>query len=266
MRQTQNTQKKDNRKSVFVIALLLLLVAVIGFGGYTLSKYVTNKSATGSASVAQWGYTIEADASGIFGTDYVYNTDKAVSIVKTTESTALTVSAKNTERTNRVAPGTTGSMTFTVKGKAEVLSQIKISIADTEFSDVVLKYTEGTDTTVKTYNPVKWTLKKDGEATALVDGKTLKDVKEALAKLYKTEAGKDASTAVNTAIDDKYTLSWVWDFSTNDVNDNLDTLLGMIAHDNSVTANGSYKKAEGTSTEIKFTLDISVVQLQKENA
>ena len=262
MRQTQNTQKKDNRKSVFVIALLLLLVAVIGFGGCTLSKYVTKKSATGSASVAQWGYTIEADASGIFGTDYVYNTGKTASIVKTTESTALTVSAKNTDRTNRVAPGTTGSMTFTVKGKAEVLSQIKISIADTEFSDVVLKYTEGTDTTVKTYNPLKWTLKKDGEETDIVKG-TLEDVKKELAKLYKTEAGKDVATAVNTEVNDKYILSWAWDFSTNDVNDSLDTLLGMIAHDNSVTANGNYKKAAGTSTEIKFTLDISVVQVQK---
>ena len=272
MRQTQNTQKKDNRKSIFVIALLLLLVAVIGFGGYTLSKYVTNKSESGSASVAQWGYTIKADASGIFGTDYVYNTDKAASIVKTTESTALTVSAKNTDRTNRVAPGTTGSMTFEVNGTAEVLSQIKISIAEENFSDVVLKYTEGADTTVKTYAPVKWTLKKEGEETALVDGKTLTDVKEALAKLYKTAEGKDVATAVNTEVNDKYTLSWAWAFETgNDaaakaVNNKLDTLLGMIANDNNVTANGNYKKAEGTSTEIKFTLDISVVQLQKENA
>ena len=262
MRQTQNTQKKDNRKSIFVIALLLLLVAVIGFGGYTLSKYVTKKSASGSASVAKWGYTITADASGLFGKDYKFaDTNSTV----TNDNTGLTVSANNTDRTNRVAPGTTGSMTFEVKGKAEVLSQIKISIADTNFSDVVLKYTEGTDTTVKTYNPVTWTLKKDGEETDIVKG-TLENVKTALAKLYKTEAGKDVATAVNAEVNDKYTLSWAWDFSTNDVNDNLDTLLGMIAHDNSVTANGNYKKAAGTSTEIKFTLDISVVQLQKENA
>lgn len=44
MRQTQNASKKDNRKSILVIGLLLLLVAVIGFGGYTMSKYVTKKS------------------------------------------------------------------------------------------------------------------------------------------------------------------------------------------------------------------------------
>lgn len=269
MRQTQNTQKKDNRKSIFVIALLLILVAVIGFGGYTLSKYVTKKSASGSASVAKWGYNIDVKAGKLFGTDYKFETNNST---VTNDTTGLTVSANNADRTNRVAPGTTGYMTFEVKGTAEVLSQIKISIADTNFSDVVLKYTEGADTTVKTYAPVKWTLKKDGEAKALVDGKTLTDVKEALAKLYKTEAGKDVATAVNTVVNDKYTLSWAWAFETGEDNDqkaennHLDTLLGMIANDATVTANEGYKKADGTSTAIKFTLDISVVQLQKENA
>lgn len=261
MRQTQNTQKKDNRKSVFVIALLLLLVAVIGFGGYTLSKYVTKKSETGSASVAKWGYNIDVKADKLFGTDYKFETNNST---VTTAGAGVTV--KSSDVNNRVAPGTTGFMTFEVTGKAEVLSQIKISIADTDFSDVVLKYTEGEDTTVKTYAPVKWTLKKDGEAAALVDGKTLADVKTALAGLYTT------STAAGTEINDKYTLSWTWAFETGENNDqkaennHLDTLLGMIANNATVTANEGYKKAEGTSTEIKFTLDISVVQLQKENA
>lgn len=263
MRQTQNTQKKDNRKSIFVIALLLLLVAVIGFGGYTLSKYVTKKSETGSASVAKWGYEIKTDASNLFGKDYKFATNSST---VTNDTTGLTVSANNADRTNRVAPGTTGFMTFEVTGKAEVLSQIKISISDTDFSDVVLNYTEGEDTAVQTYAPVKWTLKKEGETAALVDGKTLADVKTALANLYKT------STAVNTEINDKYTLSWAWAFETGEnagqkaENNELDTLLGMIANDPTVTANGNYKKAANTSTEIKFTLDISVVQLKQENA
>ena len=84
--------------------------------------------------------------------------------------------------------------------------------------------------------------------------------------MYKT------STAVNTEINDKYTLSWAWAFETGEndgqkaENNELDTLLGMIANDPTVTANGSYKKAANTSTEIKFTLDISVVQLKQENA
>ena len=47
---------------MIIVALLLLLVAVIGFGGYTLSKYVSNKTSGGTAQVAKWGYTVEADA------------------------------------------------------------------------------------------------------------------------------------------------------------------------------------------------------------
>lgn len=199
----------------------------------------------------------------MFGKDYKFATNSST---VTNDTTGLTVSANNADRTNRVAPGTTGFMTFEVTGKAEVLSQIKISISDTDFSDVVLNYTEGEDTAVQTYAPVKWTLKKEGETAALVDGKTLADVKTALANLYKT------STAVNTEINDKYTLSWAWAFETGEnagqkaENNELDTLLGMIANDPTVTANGNYKKAANTSTEIKFTLDISVVQLKQENA
>ena len=271
MRQTQNTQKKDNRKSIFVIALLLLLVAVIGFGGYTLSKYVTKKSETGSASVAQWGYTIEADASGIFGTDYVYNTGKAASIVKTTESTALTVSAKNTDRTNRVAPGTTGSMTFTIGGTAEVLAQLNVSM--TGVKDVKLTYTQKGVDGEKEYTPVKWTLKKEGVAAALVSEGSLADIAE-----YFKDNATDLTVkpGENAAINGKYTIEWAWAFETgtndNDkaLNNELDTLLGMVAHagDHDVAVkNGDYTEVMSkTNPTIAFKLDISIVQLQKENA
>ena len=273
MRQTQNTQKKDNRKSVFVIALLLLLVAVIGFGGYTLSKYVTKKSESGSASVAQWGYTIEADASGIFGTDYVYNTGKSASIVKTTESTALTVSAKDTDRTNRVAPGTTGSMTFTIGGTAEVLAQLNISMTNVKDVKLAYSYKEGTDVKTGSYTPVKWTLKQTvGENTTThVNGGSLADIEEYFtdnAANVTVEPGKTA------AINGTYTIEWVWAFETgtnvNDkaLNNELDTLLGMVAnagdHTKAVT-NGKYTEVIGadTNTTISFDLSISVVQLQK---
>ena len=92
MRQTQNASKKDNRKSILVIGLLLLLVAVIGFGGYTLSKYVTKKSETGSASVAKWGYTVEAKADKLFGTKYTFETANSV---VTDANAKLTVAASD---------------------------------------------------------------------------------------------------------------------------------------------------------------------------
>ncbi len=276
MRQTQNTQKKDNRKSVFVIALLLLLVAVIGFGGYTLSKYVTKKSETGSASVAKWGYTIEANADKLFGTKYTF--DKTNSVV-TDSNTKLTVEASDAT-TKKVAPGTTGSMTFSVKGTAEVLAQLSISMTDVK--DVKLVYKKGTDGTETEYTPVKWTLTKNTEVVKVKLNES--DLAEtelsgvSLAAIQKGLATVSTITPNATTIDDTYTISWVWEFENKtagatseqkEETDSLDTLLGMLANAGTHTAdklvkNGDYVEVFGKSnTTVAFKLDISIVQLQK---
>ncbi len=257
MRQTQNTQKNSNRKSVFIIALLLLLVAVIGFGGYTMSKYISSKSDNGTASVAKWGFTVSADADDLFGTNYKF--DNTNSVV-TDETTGLTVKASDTN--NKVAPGTTGSMTFEVTGTAEVKSKVEIKLGIT--SDVILKYT-ATGVTAGEYIPLKWTLKKDNIAVTGAEGVSLAEIKTLLegTDYCKTvEAGEEYSQA------GKYTLSWEWAFEDGANNDEkaknnaLDTLLGMIANDDSVTVNGDYTKAEGTSTKVEFDLSVSVTQLK----
>lgn len=253
MRQT-NTRKKNNLRSMIIVALLLLLVAVIGFGGYTLSKYVSNKTSGGKAQVAKWGYTVDADATNLFGKNYKFDNGKSNSIIASAGDTSLTVSASTATANNLVAPGTTGSMTFSVKGAAEVLA--KVDIEFTVVNDIVLNYEKGGID--GTYKPVKWTLKKG--ATTLVDGKTLADVANELNDAAKYDITYDPNSA---EINDEYTLSWAWDFGTATVteNDHLDTLLGMLAKENTVTANGEYKVKAGTSTDIEFTLKISVTQL-----
>ena len=50
--------------------LLIALIALMCFGGYTFSKYVTSGSGTGTAQVAKWGYTVDVNTSGIFGEKY----------------------------------------------------------------------------------------------------------------------------------------------------------------------------------------------------
>lgn len=244
MRETRNTQKKRNTRSIVIVGLLLLLVAVIGFGGYTLSKYVTKKSGAGSATVAKWGFTVTSDDSKIFGDKYKFEEGNSV----VTSDGNLTVNA-----TSKVlAPGTTGSMTFSIKGSAEVLAQIEIKMTIT--SDVVLKYTKN-GVAQDDYAPVKWTLKK-GE-TVMVNGDTLDAVKTAL---NKTEEYKPNGTTIN----EEYELSWAWDFSTDDAHDELDTLLGMYANNTANTTNGDYAVvADGTNTTVAFTLDISITQLQQ---
>lgn len=257
MRQTQNAQKKDNRKSIFVIGLLLLLVAVIGFGGYTLSKYVTKKNASGKASVAKWGFTVSADATNLLGQEYKY--DGTNSTVNAGGST-VTVKA-NTSTGNIVAPGTTGSMTFAIGGTAEVKAAIAVNMNVT--SDVVLKYktTAAPEAAPVEYYPVKWTLKKTvGEnTTTVVENRTLAQLKDDLATLNATVGAGEAYANAAT-----YTIEWAWDFDANGVgtNDALDTFLGKIANDADAT-DDTYTKQDGTSTTFEFTLDISVTQVKE---
>ena len=256
MRQTQNTQKNSNKKSVFVIALLLLLVAVIGFGGYTMSKYISSKTDSGKASVAKWGFEVTANGDKLFGKEYRYDTDKHASVIKDDTGATLTVSAVTPatgERSNLVAPGTTGSMTFSITGTAEVRSKIEVSLTG---NDVVLKYT-ATGVANGEYAPVKWTLKKKGVTTALVDNGSFKDLQDGLAGLSATVVEANAAYA-NAG---EYTIEWAWAFEGG--NDALDTFLGTIANKPATTTDGTYTKAEGTSTAISFNLSVSVTQLQK---
>lgn len=240
MRQTQNASKKDNRKSILVIGLLLLLVAVIGFGGYTMSKYVTKKSVKDNkAQVAKWGFTIETqNVDKLFSDKY-----KAGGTVASTGD-ALIVKA-DTVGTNLVAPGTKGSMTFTVAGKAEVLAKVSVAMkaADgkTAIEDVVLNYKKG-----------------ETAATALVNEGTLANVQTELAKLY------NANTAIATELNDEYTLSWAWAFenAANPDTDALDTLLGWKANGTDVPTDYGFTVEAGTCINISFSIEISVTQVQ----
>lgn len=273
MRQTQNTQKNSNKKSIFIIALLLLLVAVIGFGGYTLSKYVSSKEDKGTANVAKWGFTVTANSNGLFGTDYKYDTVANTSISNSTTGTVLTVSAKQPDsgnRSNLVAPGTKGSMTFTIDGTAEVKSHVAINLNVT--SDVVLKYT-AENVTDGTYNPVKWTLKKGNAVVTTGEGGATKLENVTLTEIATVLNGYGADVEANAtyAHAGTYTLEWAWAFETgsNDadkaLNNKLDTFLGTIANAPATTTDGTYTKAEGTSTTIEFALSVSVTQVKGDN-
>lgn len=251
MRQTQNAQKKDNRKSIFVIGLLLLLVVVIGFGGYTLSKYVTEKKETGSASVAKWGFTVTSDADKLFGKEYKW--DGTNSTVSATGDT-ITVKANSATGTNLVAPGTTGSMTFTIAGTAEV--KAKVEIAFTANKDVVLEYKKGG--TAGTYNPVKWTLKKGEDI--LVENSTLAAIAGELSKAVYDETINPGASYTNAGT---YTIEWVWAFDDTTANpdaDKLDTLLGWTASGATIPTDYGFTVETGTNTTIDFALNISITQ------
>ena len=252
MRQTQNASKKDNRRSILVIGLLLLLVAVIGFGGYTMSKYVTKKSVKDNkAQVAKWGYTLEADGSNLFGKNYKF--DGVVS--KATADTAgLTVKASGDY--NVIAPGTTGSMTFKIQGRAEVKALIAMGIHPKK--DVVLKLQKAGGEEI-VYQPVKWTLKKNGVVIG-AKNTTLMEV----ALTFHSDPVVGVKEAGAVLAETTYELVWAWAFEGTEtftgitVNE-LDTILGRRADDASYAAYGDWT-IKDVCTEIDFDLDMQVTQ------
>lgn len=246
----RKSERKNNKKSAVIIVLLLALTSILCFGGYTLSKYVTSGSKTGTAQVAKWGYTVELDGNNLFGKNYKF--DGVVS--KTTaDSDSLTVKASGDYSV--IAPGTTGSLTFKIKGKAEVRALIAMGI--NPHNDVILKMKKASGEEIE-YKPVKWTLKKNGVTAA--ENTSL----EAVAFTFHSDSALGVKAPGFELPETTYELIWTWAFegteTFNGVTANeLDTILGRCANDNSYAAYGDWTITE-VCTEIKFDIDAQVSQ------
>ena len=208
-----------------------------------MSKYISSKTETGSASVAKWGFTVSTKTNKLFGEEYV------AGLIPETTATGATLSAK-ADSTGRkiVAPGHSGSMTFTIAGSAEVKAQVKISVTE-GYKDIVLNYKKGE--TAGTYNPVVWTLTKKGVTDHIAQG-TLENIVEKLPATATYNVG-------DAAINDEYTISWAWAFENG--KDELDTLLGWTASETPIPTDYGFTVEAGTNTSIAFTLNISVEQV-----
>lgn len=248
----RKSERKNNKKSAVIIVLLLALTSILCFGGYTLSKYVTSGSKTGTAQVAKWGYTVELNGTDLFGKNYKF--DGVVS--KTTaDSDGLTVKARGDYSV--IAPGTTGSLTFKIKGKAEVRALIAMGI--TPHNDVILKMQKASGEKIE-YKPVKWTLKKNNVVVPTAENTSL----EAVAFTFHSDPALGVKAPGFEVPETTYELIWAWAFdgteTFNGVTANeLDTILGRCANDNSYAAYGDWAIKE-VCTEIKFDIDAQVSQ------
>lgn len=250
------SERKNNRKTAVIVTLLLALIALMCFGGYTFSKYVTHGNGTGTAQVAKWGYKVNVDTSGIFGEKYKKVAGDFSTI--TAADDGFTVKAESAGR-KLVAPGTTGSMTFSVGGKAEVKARLYMGITPNE--DVVLKIKKGEEAEI-VYNPVKWTLKKNGVVVTGAQNVTLIDIAN---KLNHEPVSVGGTYEAGTELPETtYELSWAWAFEGTEtftgitVNE-LDTILGQRANNAAFTYAGWTINEAVTS--IEFVLDIKVEQL-----
>lgn len=253
----QKTERKNNRKTAVIVMLLLALIALMCFGGYTFSKYVTSGKGSGTANVAKWGYTASVDTSGIFGEQYKKEAGAFSTI--TTSNDGLSVKTDTTGE-KIVAPGTTGSMTFKVGGKAEVKARLYMGI--TPNHDVVLKIQKAGEAEI-VYNPVKWTLKKNGTVVPGAQSVTLIEIADKLNHEPVSVGGTyEAGTEVTETT---YELSWEWAFEGTEtftgitVNE-LDTILGQRANNAAFTYAGW--TINEAVTNIEFVLDVKVEQVQ----
>ena len=256
-----------NKKFLTVMAMVLMVAMVVGMGTMTYARYVSSASMANpeSATVADWGYVLTISYADMFGAKYEDNVVK--DSFTATESDKIDVTAGTSAQL--VAPGTSGSMTVTLSGKAEVLAQITFDILEGS-KDAVLVYKTTAEGQEQTYNPIKWTLTKkvgDGEATTVGTANTTfaNIVTSMEAESAKVEAGTNIAQTV-------YTLSWSWaineSMSATDATNQLDTALGMFAAGKDVAA---IQAATGlivvtgtgkTNDTLSVQLSATVVQIQ----
>ena len=251
----QKSERKNNRKTAVIAALLLALIAILCFGGYTFAKFVTSNGGTGTAQVAKWGYTIEIDGGNLFGKNYKFD---GVASKATADTDGLTVKASGDYKV--IAPGTTGSMTFKIKGQAEVKALIAMGI--TPEHDIVLKVQKTGGEEIM-YNPVKWTLKKNGVVVTGAENTTL----HAVAATFHSDPVVGLKNAGDVLAETTYELVWAWAFEGTEtftgitVNE-LDMVLGRRANDAGYTAYGD-RTINEVCTEIRFELAMQVSQFER---
>ena len=223
-------EKKENKKMKkgLMIGALAVLLGVVGYtGGQTFAKYIsTVELPSQSATVAKWGLTANAVATEMFGTKYNEVAD-TVAKVTTTDSGLVVKAATSTG--NIVAPGTSGQMTITLSGQAEV--DAKVTFAATLV-----------DISLDTYHPISWTVTRatnGGAATKEVDAKVGAEVESYFDGLtFKYQAAE--------TLNEVFVVSWVWAFEQG--HDVEDTKLG---------------KGEGDAS-LQFDLSITFTQIQDE--
>ena len=239
MKRNENTiEKKNLKKKILMVTGLALLLGLVGYtGGSTYAKYVTSAAPVSqTATVAKWGYTVSVDGTKFLGNQYVEDgTANEVSVLPGTTGAGSTVTINGSS--NLVAPGATGSFELHVNGSAEVLAELSL-VATCQ------------DVYLNDYHPIAWTVEAlEGSAaldlTGADDVVTTQELADGLEDLSDTYA---PGTTVNL----NYRFTWSWAFESS--NDELDTQLGTLANNNSLSS-GTH------SCVFAFGLTVSVEQL-----
>ena len=272
----QTTHNENKRKKVFLIATLLLaLLLIFAFGTYSLSKYVSKDSGEGNATIAKWGYKVEVDDTKLFGQEYKKVNEGSWATVDGNGDVVVKAATGNDK--NVIAPGTTGSMTISVTGNAEVAAELTVAMNATSVPTFVVTTGESDSTVKYTYSPVKFQVKVGGEAQEISSGTdktvgTLEDVKSYL------ETTSNWGFTPYTEINKEFEIVWEWAFTSETPIsadgesegtlpvDVLDTWFVQYKNDETNTfeyEEEQYSVVTGeTKTDLTFDISISLEQVQ----
>lgn len=264
--------------SVLLVSVLLTTSVISG----TFAKYVTTADASDSARVAKWGITMDVNGTGTFSDTY---------------DSGHVDSADNKDV---VAPGTSGSATYSVSGTPETAYKItfnsvtgtmkdvflakdlEYSYADADDTNGTVDYTApGGSTTTKVdaaYYPISYKItvtsatatfgkvdsSKDNIAASGTE-KSFNNLEAAMSALSNTVLTYAANQPAGLTVK----IEWEWPFEvTGSKNDVYDTILGdIIAQNTDLTVDGKTgnnitASSEGKyDTTIAFDLAITATQI-----
>lgn len=197
--------KNKTMRTAAVLGMAVLLTTSVLSG--TLAKYTTTNSGSDSATVAKFGVVINvSDDMGLFKTSYAKDDTNAKS--------ANTVVSAASDR--KIAPGTKGSMSFSISGTPEVATQLTVDMSNEKVVHLEAKeYTleagkfaekECKVTTNADYEPIKWYFGTEEINDSTKYDKTLEELKTAVKKIT-------VEKEPNINLDQTYYIGWKWEFA-----------------------------------------------------
>ena len=237
----------DKNKKLFIIVAMVLMVSlVVGMGAMTYSRYISSHQVPSqNATAAKWGFVVTANTSNLFGSQYKANTGTQATV----DGSGNVVAKASAGATDEIlAPGTSGYLTISISGQAEVKAQLSVAI------DLTKNVGDGAD-----YLPIEWTLVEGNNAPA-GDATWVKDP-ETLSSTNVIEAG--------TTANNNYRLYWRWVFSSGAANDLKDTVIGgksaglTLDQVNAITGLSlTTEQYAAYTTQLEFSATVSIVQLE----
>lgn len=194
---------KKNR--LFVLGLVTVFVALVSltFVSSTWAKYTTTASGSDSARVAYWGFTQNTLTLNLFEDAYDHVEDDVTDIIApgTESSQIITFEANDT-----YAPEVDYKVTYTFEASAP----------NTVDEKNLLKYLDENEN-------FKWTFQISGGGVQNCN--TIAELETKVEALSKT------FVPANTNYTETFTIGWVWDFGTDDPEQDADdTFLGNNAY------------------------------------